>query len=148
MNYRQKITAKLNKKAEEGLEVVVKDNQGNVLGSLTVEQFLKKVNAPSLSNTSLTEIIRKYNVWRKKEGLDSYVELKVQEGTKEKEDEEKINGLTFQQWKAKVDAIVSSNYGLSMDDFADWNSYDSFESGVSPKEGFEDFKEQQDDLPF
>jgi len=65
-----------------------------------------------------------------------------------KKSEEIINGLTFRQWYNKLDAIVASNYGLSMGDLPDWNSYDSFSSGVTPEEGFEDFKEQQDDLPF
>jgi len=59
-----------------------------------------------------------------------------------------VNGLTFRQWYRKLDAIVSSNYGLGMDDFPDWDSYSSFSSGMTPEEGFEDFKDSQDDLPF
>ena len=43
--------------------------------------------------------------------------------------------MTYEQWVAKVDQVLTSRVGLSMDDLPDWLSRDAFEDGLSPEEG-------------
>lgn len=43
--------------------------------------------------------------------------------------------MTYEQWVAKVDQVLTSRIGLSMDDLPDWLSRDAFEDGLSPEEG-------------
>ena len=43
--------------------------------------------------------------------------------------------MTYEQWVAKVDQVLASRIGLSMDDLPDWLSRDAFEDGLSPEEG-------------
>ena len=43
--------------------------------------------------------------------------------------------MTYEQWVAKVNQVLASRIGLSMDDLPDWLSRDAFEDGLSPEEG-------------
>ena len=43
--------------------------------------------------------------------------------------------MTYEQWVAKVDQVLTSRIGISMDDLPDWLSRDAFEDGLSPEEG-------------
>lgn len=49
-----------------------------------------------------------------------------------------VNGLTFKQWLAKVDAILSKRIGLTHSDLADFNSADCWKEEMTPKEGAEE----------
>ncbi len=50
---------------------------------------------------------------------------------------------TFEQWEARVNAIVEANFGMSLDDGIDWPARDEYEAGATPKEGFLAWKEYQ-----
>lgn len=45
------------------------------------------------------------------------------------------NGLTYEQWIAKVDANLESRIGLGHADLADFNSTDAWDDGMTPEEG-------------
>ena len=45
------------------------------------------------------------------------------------------NGLTYKQWIAQVDANLELRIGLGHEDVADFNSYDAWSDGMTPKEG-------------
>ncbi len=44
------------------------------------------------------------------------------------------NGLTFDQWYAKVDYIVLDIAGVGIEDLADGNSYDAWSSGATSRD--------------
>lgn len=46
----------------------------------------------------------------------------------------KRNGLTFEQWYAKVDAIVIGLAGVGIDDLADGLSVDAWRDEITPRE--------------
>ena len=48
------------------------------------------------------------------------------------------NGLTFKQWLAKIDEILIRKIGVSHADLSDFNSYDAWDSEMSPSEGAEE----------
>lgn len=54
------------------------------------------------------------------------------------------NGLTFQQWRAAVDKILLAKVGMSADDLADFNSYDAWDSEMTPDEGARECLESDD----
>jgi hypothetical protein len=41
---------------------------------------------------------------------------------------------TFEQWMAKVDAVLVRTCGLTSGDLADWMYGDAYDDGVSPRE--------------
>jgi hypothetical protein len=45
-----------------------------------------------------------------------------------------MNEATYMQWKARVDALLESQIGLSSDDLPDQNYREWFESGMTPSE--------------
>tara|TARA_R100000664_G_scaffold31691_1_gene45590 strand:+ start:736 stop:924 length:189 start_codon:yes stop_codon:yes gene_type:complete len=45
-----------------------------------------------------------------------------------------INGLTYKQWYAKVDAIVMNIAGVGIDDLSDGMSVDAWSDELTPKE--------------
>ena len=45
-----------------------------------------------------------------------------------------INGLTYKQWYAKVDAIVMNIAGVGIDDLADGMSIDAWSDELTPRE--------------
>lgn len=47
---------------------------------------------------------------------------------------ETINGLTYNQWYAKVNAIVMSVAGVGIDDLADGMSRDAWRDELTPRE--------------
>lgn len=53
------------------------------------------------------------------------------------ETESKVNGLTFKEWLAKVDAVLLSRVGMTHTDLSDFESFDSWDSGMTPEEGAE-----------
>ena len=53
-------------------------------------------------------------------------------------------GQTYKEWKVPVDALISSKFGLGMDDFADWPSYDAFMDNLGPEASLEEFLNYQD----
>jgi len=55
-------------------------------------------------------------------------------------------GLSYEEWEKRLDAVISGRFGLGMSDFPDWNSMDAYEDDLSVAEGFAAFKEEQDDL--
>lgn len=48
---------------------------------------------------------------------------------------EQRNGLEFSDWLDKVDAILIQHIGLTHEDLADFNSYDAWDSEMTPEEG-------------
>lgn len=52
-------------------------------------------------------------------------------------------GLTFQQWFDEANTACESLCGLGLDDLADGPSYDSWESGMSPREYAEEILEEE-----
>jgi hypothetical protein len=44
------------------------------------------------------------------------------------------DGMTFEQWKARVNKEVIKIAGLSCDDFADWDYYSAFRDEYTPKQ--------------
>jgi hypothetical protein len=58
----------------------------------------------------------------------------------------KSEGLSYEEWEKRLDALVQNKIGLSMLDCADWNSMDAFEEDLSVAEGFRAFVEEQDFL--
>lgn len=57
----------------------------------------------------------------------------------------KSEGVSFEEWYKRLNRVVEKHFGLSMEDFADWRSRDSYEGDSSIAEGFRDFRESQDD---
>jgi hypothetical protein len=45
------------------------------------------------------------------------------------------NGLTFSNWLDKVDRILIQKIGLTQQDLDDFNSYDAWDSEMTPEEG-------------
>lgn len=41
--------------------------------------------------------------------------------------------MTFEQWLRRVDGAMSVMVGLTHSDIADWNWYDAYESGETPR---------------
>lgn len=56
---------------------------------------------------------------------------------------EEVDGLTFEQWIAKVDELFLAKFYISYLDFPDWNYYDNWADGVTPEECFADYVEEQ-----
>ena len=54
------------------------------------------------------------------------------------------NDLTFERWYREVNRICMRRIGLGVEDLADFASYDTWESGATPLEGFEACLEAQD----
>lgn len=50
-------------------------------------------------------------------------------------DNETRNGLTFSNWLDKLDAVLIQKIGLSHRDLADFNSFDAWDSEMTPEEG-------------
>ncbi len=50
----------------------------------------------------------------------------------------------FSQWMGKVDALFVKQFGLSSEDFPDWNWRDAFEEGETAKEAFDQYCEDED----
>lgn len=46
----------------------------------------------------------------------------------------KINGLTFEQWYQRADAVVVSIAGVGIDDLSDGMSADAWRDGLTPRE--------------
>lgn len=44
----------------------------------------------------------------------------------------KVNGMTYEQWKARVNANVIDISGVSCDDIPDWDYRMAWESGETP----------------
>ena len=40
--------------------------------------------------------------------------------------------LTFEQWKAYVDAIIENRMSLTSDDLPDWDYYSAYADGMTP----------------
>jgi hypothetical protein len=51
------------------------------------------------------------------------------------ENEQIVNGLTFRQWRNKVDALLSAKLGIGVDDLADSDLYSEWENESTPNEG-------------
>lgn len=51
----------------------------------------------------------------------------------------------FRVWLAEINLVVEEKTGLSLDDFADWQSRDTFDAGCSVEEGLDAFIQEQDD---
>jgi hypothetical protein len=58
-----------------------------------------------------------------------------------------VDGLTFEQWKKQVDAVLASKIGASSDDLPDFPAWDCWHEGLSPKDGALECLEN-DDLPW
>ena len=58
--------------------------------------------------------------------------------------QDKINGLTYKQWIARVDANLESRIGLGHEDVADFNSYDAWSDGMTPEDGADECLESDD----
>ena len=50
----------------------------------------------------------------------------------------KSDGISFKDWLAAVDAHLISKVGLSHSDLADFNSFDAWDSDMTPAEGAEE----------
>jgi hypothetical protein len=55
----------------------------------------------------------------------------------------KSEGVTYEEWSKRLSDLVSHKFGLSMEDFPDWNSMDAYEDDLSVGEGLYAFKEEQ-----
>jgi len=44
-----------------------------------------------------------------------------------------VNQRTFKAWQMEVDRIVTSESGVSIDDLPDWDFWDGWMCGMSPK---------------
>ena len=53
------------------------------------------------------------------------------------------DGITYEQWKRRVDKLISKQFGLGMDDFPDWRSMDAYEGNKTVEQGFRAFKRAQ-----
>lgn len=53
--------------------------------------------------------------------------------------------MTFENWEKAVDNWLFSLYGAGVDMLPDWNSYDAWKDGMTPKEAAKEwFKHAQD----
>ena len=43
-----------------------------------------------------------------------------------------VKGLTFEQWKAKVNVLVVDRCYLTCDDLPDWGYWDAWNDGMTP----------------
>lgn len=55
----------------------------------------------------------------------------------------KSDGITYEQWKRRVDKLISKQFGMGMDDFPDWRSMDAYEGNKTVEQGFRAFKRSQ-----
>jgi len=53
------------------------------------------------------------------------------------------DGITYEVWKRRVDKLISSKFGMGMDDFPDWRSMDAYEGNKTVEQGFRAFKRAQ-----
>lgn len=51
------------------------------------------------------------------------------------ETESKVNGLTFKEWLAKVDAVLLREVGCTHVELDDFESFDAWDSGTTPEDG-------------
>ena len=64
---------------------------------------------------------------------------------KPKRPSRKSEGVSYEEWEKRLDAVISNKFGIGMRDFPDWNSRDCYEGDASVVEGYKDFKEAQAD---
>lgn len=53
--------------------------------------------------------------------------------------------ISFDQWLLDMDKIFVHVFGMSYNNFPDWNWYDAFEYGLTPTEAVEAYGEEMDD---
>jgi len=58
-----------------------------------------------------------------------------------------VNGRTFKQWMAAVDAIISRRIGMTSSDLADTTYWDMWNDEMTPDEGAQEALENND-LPW
>jgi hypothetical protein len=51
-----------------------------------------------------------------------------------------VDGMIFQEWMDKVDEHFHAHYGMSHNDFEDYNWFDEFDNEVSPDDSFEEWR--------
>ncbi len=61
--------------------------------------------------------------------------------------DEKVNGLTFQQWLCEIDVILVTRVGLSASDGLDWPAHDAWEDGLAPDEALTEIWMTWQDFP-
>lgn len=47
--------------------------------------------------------------------------------------------MDFNEWKVKFDIICINKTGVTSEDLPDWDFWSAWDSGISPKEAFEEF---------
>jgi hypothetical protein len=57
-----------------------------------------------------------------------------------------MHNLSFEEWQRAVDNLLLAYVGVSANDLTDYSSYDTWESGASPREGAIACLEEQDGL--
>ena len=119
MNFRKKILSNLNKKSDETPKAFIgsEESYKPVTQEQAKNEILNAVNAPAQLRNKIP-----YEVWTKSK---------------------KSDGTTFEKWRRRVDKLVSSKYGIGMDDFEDWRSADTYEANKTVEQGFRAFMRAQ-----
>ena len=52
--------------------------------------------------------------------------------------------MNFEQWMTEVDKLFVKTFGLDSGCFEDWLYYDAYEDGLTPKEAFKTYVEEND----